>query len=197
MRSERKKGRRGKYRRVWLTTAVVLLPFTLLGTWLLFTFGQAWLIDPLVARLWAIYLVWEQLPQEILWGILFLIGCINLLRLFLTVPKWTMTIPAPPLIMGRVSNWMALLASAGQPSFTGKKLLVELRKLVVNHTAYHTQLTADEVETEMQAGKLPLPLSPTAVELLQLNRTFTRTTRSPSETVTTIQEITTQLEREA
>ncbi len=187
---------RGKYRWVWLTTAVVLLPLSLLGAWLLYTFGQEWLIDPLVARLWAIYLVWEQLPQEILWGILFLIGCVNLLRLFLNVPKWTVTMGTPPLIVGRISHWMVLLASAGQPSFTGKKLLVDLRKLVVNHVAYHTQLTADDVETQMRAGTLPLPLSPTAVELLRPSRTFARTTASLSETISTIQEITTQLERE-
>lgn len=193
MMAEKKKEK--KRRRWWLTALflLLLLPPSLLGGWLLYTVGQEQLIDPLVARLWAIYLVWEQIPQELLWGILFVIGCISLLRLFITPPDWAGTLPALTPLMGQVSRWASLLNAAGQPSFTGKKLAVELRKLVINHWANQTHVPPEKAEEMLRAGQLPL--SPTAVHFLQPSRTFT-STQNPStpETLHIINEITTQLE---
>lgn len=173
---------------------LLLLPPSLLGGWLLYTVGQEQLIDPLVARLWAIYLVWEQIPQELLWGILFVIGCISLLRLFITPPEWTVTLPTLTPLMGQVSRWASLLNAAGQPSFTGKKLAVALRQLVIKHWANQAHVPPEKAEEMLRAGQLPL--SPTAVHFLQPTRTLTNTQTpySATETLHIIDEIATQLE---
>jgi hypothetical protein len=111
-------------------------------------------IVPLLFLWWAAGLVYESLPQALLWGVFVLIA---LLLVAKSLPWESAALPAVdpgPASAGRVSNWSRFLRESGRDEHGRWQLAQRLSRLAVEALAFREQCPAQDISRRLDDGTL-------------------------------------------
>jgi hypothetical protein len=114
-------------------------------------------VIPLLFLWWAAQVLYESIPQALLWGVFVVIAVLLVAKSF----PWS-TAPLPPVAPqtvshGRVADWSRWLRDASRDDHSRWRLAQRLSQLAVETLAFHEQCAPQEIGRRLHNGSLDIP----------------------------------------
>ncbi len=125
-------------------------------------------VVPLLFLWWAALVLYQSIPQALLWGVFVLIAVLLVAKSF----AWS-SVPLPPITAqivapGRVADWSRWLRDVQRDDHSRWRLAQRLSTLAVETLAFHEQCLPEEIIQRLNNGSLDL--SPQLRAYLQAGR---------------------------
>ncbi len=114
-------------------------------------------VVPLLFLWWAAQVVYESIPQALLWGVFVAIAVLLVAKSF----PWS-TAPLPPVasqavLLGRVADWSRWLSKSSRDDYSRWRLAQRLSQLAVEMLAFREQCSPQEISRRLKNGSLDIP----------------------------------------
>jgi len=114
-------------------------------------------VVPLLFLWWAAQVVYESIPQALLWGVFVAIAVLLVAKNF----PWS-TAPLPPVapqagLQGRVADWSRWLSKSSRDDYSRWRLAQRLSQLAVEMLAFREQCSPQEISRRLKNGSLDIP----------------------------------------
>jgi len=120
------------------------------------TIGEA-VVVPLLFLWWAMQVLYESIPQALLWGAFVLIAVLLMAKSF---PRSSALLPpAEPqaLAQGRVAEWSRWLRDSSHDDHSRWRLAQRLAQVAADLLAFREQSTPQEISRRLEQGTLDVP----------------------------------------
>jgi hypothetical protein len=120
------------------------------------TIGEM-VVVPLLFLWWAAQVLYESIPQALLWGVFVLIATLLVAKSF---PRNSAALPptAPQTVaQGRVADWSRWLRNARRDEHSRWRLAQRLSQLAIETLAFREQCPPQEISQRLEQGSLDIP----------------------------------------
>lgn len=113
---------------------------------------------PLLFLAWAAQVIYQSIPQALLWGIFVAIAVLLVAK---SLPWSSAPLPAgeqQAAAHGRVANWSRWLGAAKRDEYSRWRLAQQLAQLAIDTLAFREQCSPQEISRRLDDGSLDIPL---------------------------------------
>ena len=127
-------------------------------TWALQEFIGEVIVSPLLYIFWFGYLIFETIPQVVIWGLfIFLALLMSGRSLFRGLAPSRPARHRPTENKGRIESWQKLIEAAQRKTYYRWQLAQPLRELTLNILAHHQHQELEQIQQRLREERLELP----------------------------------------
>ncbi len=120
------------------------------------TIGEA-LVVPLLFLWWAMQVLYESIPQALLWGAFVLLAVLLVAKSFPRSSASLLPARSQAIATGRVAEWSRWLRDSGRDDHSRWRLAQRLAQVAADLLAFREQSTPQEISRRLEQGTLDVP----------------------------------------